>query len=137
MIRQDFAAQNTSWVARFNAKVTLPYEIQWQTRLSYNGAQVNAQSKSEGMFGANLAFSKDLMKDNGTLVLNISDVFNSRKRQSTSYTENSETYGEYQWRQRQISLSFTYRFNQQNSQRKQTRPQQGEEDFGGGEGFGK
>ena len=137
LIRQDFAAQNTSWVARFNAKVTLPYEIQWQTRLSYNGAQVNAQSKSEGMFGANLAFSKDLMKDNGTLVLNISDVFNSRKRQSTSYTENSETYGEYQWRQRQISLSFTYRFNQQNSQRKQTRPQQGEEDFGGGEGFGK
>ncbi|GGH02657.1 TonB-dependent receptor [Polaribacter pacificus] len=138
VITQDFGAQNTSWFTRLNAKVTLPSDIQWQTRFQYNGPQEGAQSKSKGMFSTNLAFSKDLMKDNGTLVLNISDLFNSRKRQSTSYTPNSETYGEYQWRQRQITLSFTYRFNQQNSSQKKDRaPQQQEDDFGGGEGFGK
>jgi hypothetical protein len=32
---------------------------------------------SLGVFGANLAFSKDILKDKGTLSFNISDVFNS------------------------------------------------------------
>ena len=131
----DFGNKDASWSTRFNARVTLPAKIQWQTRLSYRGAQNNAQSTRKGIFSANLAFSKDLMKDNGTMVLNISDVLNSRKRQGTSYTTFSETYGEFQWRQRQISLSFVYRFNQKKNQR-QKRPQQNRE-FEGGEGFGK
>ena len=131
----DFGNKDASWSTRFNARVTLPAKIQWQTRLSYRGAQNNAQSTRKGIFSANLAFSKDLMKDNGTMVLNISDVLNSRKRQGTSYTTFSETYGEFQWRQRQISLSFVYRFNQKKNQR-QRRPQQNQE-FEGGEGFGK
>ena len=132
----DFGNKNSSWSTRFNARVTLPGKIQWQTRMSYRGPQVNAQSTRDGMFGANLAFSKDLFKDNGTLVLNISDVFNSRKRQGYSYTPNSETYGEFQWRQRQTSLSFVYRFNQKKNQRPRV-PQQNNEFEGGGEGFGK
>lgn len=131
----DFGNKDSSWSTRFNARVTLPAKIQWQTRLSYRGSQNNAQSTRKGIFSANLAFSKDLLKDNGTMVLNISDVLNSRKRQGTSYTPNSETYGEFQWRQRQISLSFVYRFNQKKNQR-QRRPQQNQ-DFEGGEGFGK
>jgi outer membrane receptor protein involved in Fe transport len=131
----DFGNKDSSWSTRFNARVTLPAKIQWQTRLSYRGAQNNAQSTRKGIFSANLAFSKDLMKDNGTMVLNISDVFNSRKRQGTSYTTFSETYGEFQWRERQISLSFVYRFNQKKNQ-KQKRSQQNQE-FDGGQGFGK
>lgn len=131
----DFGNKDASWSTRFNARVDLPAKIQWQTRLSYRGAQNNAQSTRKGIFSANLAFSKDLMKDNGTMVLNISDVLNSRKRQGTSYTTFSETYGEFQWRQRQISLSFVYRFNQ-NKNQKQRRPLQNQE-FEGGEGFGK
>lgn len=132
----DFGNKDSNWSARFNARVTLPAAIQWQTRLSYRGGQTNAQSTRDGIFSANLAFSKDLLKDNGTMVLNISDVFNSRKRKGYSYTPNSSTYGEMQWRQRQVSLSFVYRFNQKKNQ-KQSRPQQNNEFEGGGEGFGK
>jgi len=125
--------KNTSWFARFSSIITLPGKVQWQSRLIYRGPQTNAQSDRKGIFSANLAFSKDLFKDNGTMVLNISDVFNSRKRQGNSYTPNSETYGEFQWRQRQISLSYTYRFNQKKNQRRQkSRPQE----FEGGEEFG-
>ena len=103
--------------------------------MSYRGGQKNAQSTSDGVFSANLAFSKDLLKDNGTMVLNISDVFNSRKRTGYSYTPNSSTYGEMQWRQRQISLSFVYRFNQKKNQ-KQSRQRQNNDFEEGGEGFG-
>jgi hypothetical protein len=132
----DFGNKDSNWSTRFNARVTLPADIQWQTRLSYRGGQTNAQSSRDGIFSANLAFSKDLLKDNGTMVLNVSDVFNSRKRKGYSYTPNSSTYGEMQWRQRQVSLSFVYRFNQKKNQ-KQSRPTQNNNEFEGGEGFGK
>ncbi|APG64150.1 hypothetical protein LPB136_01670 [Tenacibaculum todarodis] len=125
----------SSWFARFNSRITLPAKIEWQTRIMYRGPQTNAQSDREGMFMTNLAFSKDILKDKASLVLNVSDLFNSRKRQSTTYyggRENPSTvsYGEFQWRERQISLSFTYRFNQK---KKPQRPQGGED--GGGEEY--
>lgn len=119
----NFGNENTNWDARFNARITLPADIQWQTTMSYRGHEVNAQSTNEGNLSANLAFSKDIFQDNGTLVLNISDVFNSRKRVGYSYTPNSETYGEMQFRQRQVSLSFVYRLNQKKSQKPQRQQQ--------------
>jgi hypothetical protein len=132
----DFGNKDSNWSARLNSRITLPGNIQWQTRMSYRGGQTNAQSTRDGVFSANLAFSKDLFKDNGTMVLNISDVLNSRKRKGYSYTPNSSTYGENQWRQRQVSLSFVYRFNQKKNQRQQ-RQQQNNDFEEGGEGFGK
>ena len=133
----DFGNKDSNWSARLNSRVTLPGNIQWQTRMSYRGGQNNAQSTSDGIFSANLAFSKDLFKDNGTMVLNISDVLNSRKRKGYNYTPNSTTYSEMQWRQRQVSLSFTYRFNQKKNQRQPKTPRQNNDFEEGGEGFGK
>ncbi|MCD8453910.1 TonB-dependent receptor family protein [Tenacibaculum finnmarkense genomovar ulcerans] len=106
-----------NWFARFNSRITLPAKIAWQTRLMYRGSKNSAQSNIKGMFMANLSFSKDILKDKASLVLNVSDLFNSRKRESTTYyggRENPSTIadGTFQWRERQISLSFTYRFNQ-------------------------
>ncbi len=126
---------NSSWFARFNATVNLPAEIQWQTRVMYRGPQADAQGEREGMFSANLAFSKDIFNEKASLVLNVSDLFNSRKRISNSYNENLEnntatfTDQTFQWRVRQISLSFTYRFNQK---KKKERPQGGGGDQDGG-----
>lgn len=137
---QDLGNKNNSWFARFNSRVTLPGKIQWQTRIFYRGPNETAQNETKGLMSANLAFSKDVMKDKGTLVLNISDVFNSRKRQSTSYNPSfdnptSVSYQEFQWRVRQVSLNFTYRFNQKKNQRRNRRG--GGQDFeGGGEEFG-
>lgn len=130
---------NSSWFARFNARITLPLNIQWQTRMMYRAPQTNAQGSREDLFTTSLALSKDLFKDKATLVLNVSDLFNSRKRESTTrYYDNSNNLttisnGTFQWRERQISLSFTYRFNQK---KKRERPQRNYDD-GGGEGFGK
>ncbi len=127
----------SSWFARFNSRITLPAEIQWQTRLMFRGPQNNAQSDRDGMFVVNLAFSKDLFKEKASLVLNASDLLNSRKRYSTTYfggRENPTTIseGEFQWRERQITLSFTYRFNQK---KKRERPSNGGQYQGGSEGF--
>ena len=134
---QDLGNINNSWFSRFNATFTLPWKIQMQNRLSYRGPRYTAQSESKGMFSANIALSKDVFSEKGTLVLNVSDVFNSRKWRSTNFNPNKENptsinSQESQWRVRQISLNFTYRFNQKKNQGRERR---GGEDYEGGEGF--
>ena len=135
---QDLGNTNNSWFTRFNATFSLPWEIQMQNRLSYRGPRKTVQSESDGIFSANIALSKDVFKEKGSLVLNVSDVFNSRKRKSTNYNPNKEnptsiSYQESQWRVRQVSLNFTYRFNQK---KKQQRDRRSGEDFEGSEDFG-
>jgi len=124
---------NVSWFTRLNSRISLPGKIDWQTRAMYRAPQESAQSKRNGMISVDLAFSKDIFNEKGTLALNVSDLLNSRKRKSTDYSLTTISEGEFQWRQRQIILSFTYRFNQK---KKRERPQGDYEGDGGGEEFG-
>ena len=128
---QNFDNSTTSWFTRFTSKITLPFKIDWQTNATYNAPQNNAQGKSIGVFSMNLAFSKDVLKDKGTISLSISDVFNSRKRIMETFIPGVvDSYGEMQWRERQINLSFTYRFNMQKNE-KEKRSKGNQQDDGG------
>jgi len=129
LINQNFDFKTTSWFTRLTSKVTLPKKIDWQTNMTYNGEQKNAQGSSLAVFSMNIAFSKDVLNDNGSINFNISDVFNSRKRIMESYIPGVvDSNGEMQWRVRQINLSFTYRFNvKKNEKEKRTRGNQQEE----------
>lgn len=115
----DYGATNTSWFSRFSSKITLPGKIDWQTNGFYRGPSQNSQTESKGIFSLDLAFSKDVLKDNGTISLNVSDLLNSRKRRSITDTMdgiNDDSYftsdSEFQWRQRQFTLAFIYRINE-------------------------
>ncbi|WP_036384540.1 TonB-dependent receptor domain-containing protein [Muricauda sp. MAR_2010_75] len=127
----DYGTDNSSWFARFSSKFSLPAKIDFQANSFYMGPRQNAQTKSKSMFSLNLAMSKDLFKENATLSLNVSDVFNSRKRQSFTETEFFTSDSEFQWRVRQINLSFIYRFNQPKERR-----QRGDRQNDDGEGEG-
>ena len=128
----DFGSNFNSWFARGTSKIPLPAKIDWQTTLMFRGPRQNAQSRSQGMFMANMAFSKDILKGNGTVVFNVDDLFNTRKRITETTTDTFTQNSEFQWRQRQFRLSFTYRFNQ----KKQRQRQRGDMNGGDGEEFG-
>lgn len=134
---QDLDNQANTWFARISSKITLPYKIDWQLNGTYNGEQKTAQGKNLGQFGMNTAFSKDVMKDKGTIAFNISDIFNSRIMRSYTYLENDTTnesqtsYGEMQFRKRQFNLSFTYRFNKPKNEREKNAQPRNEGDGGG------
>ncbi|MEN8126119.1 MAG: TonB-dependent receptor [Bacteroidota bacterium] len=115
----DYGSTNISWFARFSSKVVLPADIDWQTTMMYRGPSENSQTKRNGMFMANMAFSKDILKGDGTISLNISDLFNSRKREMETFTDSYYSESEFQWRKRQIRLSFTYRFKQKKKRERQ------------------
>ncbi|EAR00295.1 TonB-dependent receptor domain-containing protein [Maribacter sp. HTCC2170] len=131
VISQDFNTENFTWFTRFSAKLPLPGTIDFQTNMFYMGPSEGAQSKYKSMLSTNMAFSKDLIKDKATVSLNISDLFNTRKRRSETRTDNVLTYSEFQRRQRSIRLSFLYRFNQPQNQRNRS----GQRNGGGGDDF--
>ena len=139
LVVQNLDNQANTWSARISSKVTLPYKIDWQLSGNYNGEQKTAQGKNLGQFGLNTSFSKDVMKDKGTIAFNISDIFNSRIMRSYTYLQNDTTlesqtsYGEMQFRKRQFNLSFTYRFNKAKNEREKNPMPKNEN---GGEGGG-
>ncbi|HLV15487.1 MAG TPA: outer membrane beta-barrel family protein [Xanthomarina sp.] len=112
--------KSSSWFARLNNKYTLPLNIEWQTSLNYRGPSEDAQNKRKGSFSANMAFSKDILNDNASIALNVSDLFNTRKRMMETTTSTFYSDSEFQWRERSINLSFTYRFNQQKKRQQRT-----------------
>lgn len=139
VVVQNLDNQATTWFARINSKLTLPYKIDWQLSGVYNGEQKTAQGKNLGQFAMNTAFSKDVLKDKATIAFNISDIFNSRIMKSYTYLQNDTTlesqtsYGEMQFRKRQFNLSFTYRFNKPKNEREKNGAPKND---GGGDGGG-
>ncbi|MGS4345029.1 TonB-dependent receptor domain-containing protein [Myroides odoratus] len=109
---QNFDKDAYAWFTRLSSKITLPYKIDWQLNGMYRAPYNTAQGKVLGNLSGNVALSKDILKDKGTITFNISDIFNSRKREQDLVLPQTISHSEMQWRGRQINLSFTYRFNQ-------------------------
>lgn len=114
---QDFGATNLSFFGRLSSRVELPWGVNWQTNGFWRGPTENAQTKTESILSLDLAFSKDLFNDNATISFNVRDVFNSRRRIAFTETPLFTSQTEFQWRERQVTLSFVYRFNQQKNER--------------------
>ncbi|HOZ75454.1 MAG TPA: outer membrane beta-barrel family protein [Flavobacterium sp.] len=132
----DFDNSATTWTARASSKFNLPAKIDLQLNGNYDAEQKTAQGKSKANASMNFALSKDILKDKATIAFNINDVFNSRKRINEVALPTVNSYSEMQWRQRQFTLSFTYRFNKQKNDRdkqptRRDNSDQGGDEFGG------
>ena len=125
----DYGAKSDSYFARFSSKVKLPAKIDWQTNAFYRGPSSSAQTETEAMVSVDMALSKDIINDNATLTLNVSDLLNSRKRSSYTFTDTFTSESEFQWRSRLVTVSFTYRFNQK---KQRQRPERSNRDDEGG-----
>lgn len=114
---QNFDNNAYSWFTRISSKVTLPYKIDWQLNGMYRAPFDTAQGRVEGNISANMSLSKDILKDKATITANVTDLFDSRKREVYTTLPQSHSYSQMQWRGRQMNISFTYRFNQPKNQK--------------------
>jgi hypothetical protein len=131
-VTQNFDFKNTSYFIRLNQKITLPSAVDLQINTNYRGPSENVQTKSKGVFSLNIAASKDLFNERASLSLNFSDVFNSRiSQRRTTIPDFLEQYSEFQWRERQLRISFVYRFNQKKKKGNGGRETNGGESFEG------
>jgi hypothetical protein len=58
-----------------------------------------------------LGVNKDVLKGKGTVTVNVSDLFNSRRNRFITEGVNFFTEGNFLGRRRQINLTFNYRLD--------------------------
>ena len=127
-----FDAKNVSWSSRFISSINFGKGLSWQNQLFLRGPRVTAQSKSKPLGGLSTAINKDILNEKGTLSFRISDVFNSQKYRSNTFTDTFNSYTEFQWRQPTYIVTLTYRLNQKKNQRNRRSGYRGDDDGGYG-----
>jgi outer membrane receptor protein involved in Fe transport len=108
----ELSSDGFSWAVRANSRFRLPEKSDIQAILFYRAPQNTTQGKRKAMYALNLAVSKDILSGKGTLVLNVHDVFNSRKWRHTLDEPGRHVENVWQGRKRSYTLTFSYRLNQ-------------------------
>ena len=121
----NFQSDTYSWFARKTSRFTLWKTTDFQLRGSYEAPQQTPQGKRKAIAALDLAVSRDILHNNGTLTLNVIDVFNSRKFRSITEGANFYTESNSQGRLRQINLTLNYRLHQA----KKKEQEESEEEF--------
>ncbi len=118
---QSFDAEAFSMFGRLNSKVKLWKKVDSQVRFNYRAPRNNPQGREKSISHLDLAFSKEIFNNKGSLTLSINDVFNSRRRRYISQGPDFFTEGDFQWRRgQQVMMTLNYRLNQ-NKQRREGR----------------
>jgi ferric enterobactin receptor len=109
----DFEADTYSWFTRLTSRFTFWKKTDLQLRGNYEAKQQTTQGYRKPNYFLDVALSQDILNNNATLTLNVSDLFNSRRHRFVSEGETFYTENDFQWRRRQINLTFSYRLHQQ------------------------
>ena len=116
-VNENFTADTYTWFTRGTARFTAWKTTDIQLRFNYRGPRETTQGLAKAIASLDLAASRDIMKGKATLTLSVRDVFNSRRRRYKTEGFDASGFafireGDFQWRQRQSSLTFSYRLNQ-------------------------
>ena len=99
--------------ARLNNRMTILQDVTFQVDFNYRAPRHSAQGSRKALYVLNTAFSKDILKDKGTITLSLKDIFNSRIRRGVTDIPGFYSESEYQWRaSQQVVFNFIYRLNQ-------------------------
>ncbi|MNL30957.1 Vitamin B12 transporter BtuB [compost metagenome] len=101
----------------YNSNLTMNYRMtptfSAQVRGEYNSSRVMAQGKMNAMKGIDVALKKDVLNKKASVMLNVRDVFNSRKMEGYTETPRLISNFERRWMKRMVTLSLSYRFGGQ------------------------
>ena len=104
-----------------SGRVSNRFEV-WNSdlQLSFNfrGPARTTQGRRLGRYTMDLGWSKELFDERATLNLSVRDLFNTRYRRSYTRGDNFTTYSKFQWRERQTTLSFTWRIDKRKGSKK-------------------
>ncbi|MDD4226901.1 MAG: TonB-dependent receptor [Mariniphaga sp.] len=99
-----------SWDTKVNANINLTKSILCQLNGFYRSKRISAQGTSDPSYHVNLGFRQELMSNKASLILTVSDVFNSLDR--VYYIDTPELYQKSTRKRdsRIIYFGFTYNF---------------------------
>ena len=111
-IDASYTADTYSWFAQKTTRITLSKTINLQVRGTYEAPLKTAQGELKSLYYIDLAINKELFKRKGTLTLNVSDVFNTRRNRFIARGADFYTEINRRWTRRQIKLTLSYRIRQ-------------------------
>ncbi|QIP14452.1 TonB-dependent receptor [Spirosoma aureum] len=108
----NYQSDTYSWFTRMISRFTVWKSTDIQLRGNYEAPQQTPQGRRKALATLDLSVSKDLFNNNGTLTLNVLDVFNSRRFRSITEGPNFYAESSSQFRLRQFNLTLSYRLRQ-------------------------
>ncbi|MBL7717280.1 MAG: TonB-dependent receptor [Flavipsychrobacter sp.] len=114
-IAPELNNSGTAWFTKANTNIRLPKGFSLQLNGNYESPKVLAQGKLQEVYWVDIALRKNFFNNKATLVLNVSDVFDTRKY-STDFLYDTYLQTSYRDRETRIgNISFTYRFGKSDS----------------------
>lgn len=102
---------NETWKATLLTQIKLPKNFTFQSKLDYQAAVSDAQTRTKSYYYLNVAFGKSLFKNNGSLSLAASNIFNTRKIRETTVGSDFVVHQMTNFNAARWTLSFNYKFN--------------------------
>ena len=119
---QDLSAETFGFRGRVSLNLTLWKKLKIQSGINYSSPMQTPQGRSLAFSMWQAGVSIDVFKKNATFALNVNDILNTGRWRWEVETPTLSTNGMFQWRQRNATMTFTYRFNQQGDRRYSGRP---------------
>ena len=85
---EDLYANTYSWFARINSRMDLPSNIDFQLMLHYHAPYQTTQGRRDPYSYVDLGFTRDVMRERGTVSLFVNDLFNTRSYGGTTQGDN-------------------------------------------------
>ncbi|KFC21735.1 TonB-dependent receptor domain-containing protein [Chryseobacterium sp. FH1] len=108
----SFDGEGVSVRSRLTSTFKLDKTLSFQVQGFYRGPQNTASQERKPMYAINFGASKTILSGNGTISLNIQDVFNTRAMRNMNFSDGFTSENYMQWQPRQFAVSFTYKFKQ-------------------------
>lgn len=113
LYNKSYNVEDFSWTGRLMARANLKKGLDAQLALNYQGKSKTPQGSRLPNFGADAGISKDVLKNKGTITLNVRDIFGTRKWAFETLEDNFYSKTEFQWSRTMVTVNFNYRINQQ------------------------
>jgi outer membrane receptor protein involved in Fe transport len=108
---QSFESDTYTWFGRVNSRFTLWGNTDLQLRGNYEAPQITPQGRQLAIAFLDIAISRDVFNNKGTLTLNIIDVFRSNRDRSITEGAIFYTRRNFLRSPRTVNLTLNYRLN--------------------------
>ncbi|WP_316839401.1 TonB-dependent receptor domain-containing protein [Pedobacter gandavensis] len=113
---QDYDFSGTIATSRLSVGLKLPMRFAFQGRYNFSSAEKNAQSRTAAVQGLDLAISKNLFKQHASIVIDGTNILNSRKFKTNTTGSNYQLHQVNIPNAARYRISFVYKFNNKEGQ---------------------
>ncbi len=107
---RQFSNKRYSWTLNLQGSVNIPGWFSSQVSANYWGPRVIPQGEIKPVFSLSAGLRRNVLNNQGTISLNVTDIFNSRKFSLSTTNDQFFQHREFFRESRVLTLGFIYRF---------------------------